>query len=150
MAPFPHDSGTLQATAAALDAARIAAGRLSDAALDQVADQGAADIDDLVRRLTGTEALRDQVRADVLALLATCEGIIAAGTITRTEWMPKACCGEDVTEWETWSWPDWTPEAERLLVVVRDLRRFTEARDHVQNLAEARAALDALRGRPGP
>jgi hypothetical protein len=128
MAPFTPDSGTLQARTAALDAARSPAGRLSDAALDQVADQGTADIDDLVRRLTGTEALRDQVREDVLALLAACEGFIAAGTITRTEWMPKASCGEDVTEWETWSWPDWPPEVKRLLVIVRDLRRFINPR----------------------
>jgi hypothetical protein len=89
--------------------------------------------------------LADEVATDVAALLARCDALVEAGTEIRTEWMPKSVCGDDVTEWEPWSRPERTPDAEALLPVAEDLRRFLARRAHVADLVSAEAALASLR-----
>jgi hypothetical protein len=59
--------------------------------------------------------------------------------------MPKAVCGDDVTEWEPWTSPERTPQAEALLPVAEDLRCFLARREHVADLISAEAALSVLR-----
>jgi len=65
--------------------------------------------------------------------------VLHQGTTERTEWMPKAVCGDDVTEWEPWTRPEYTPEAEALLPVAEDLR-LCPARPAPRPGSEARLA----------
>ena len=146
MQTAPDQTGALAAAAEALRAGRVAARALVSPACNPLlsnegTDPGSAE---LAMRLSGNAALAEDVAGDVEALLARCEALVAAGTGTRTEWMPKAVCGDDVTEWEPWTRPERTPEAEALLPVVEGLRCFLEHRAHVADLVSAEAALVTL------
>jgi hypothetical protein len=147
-----EDLSALQLAAAeALAAGRAAARLLRSPASDP--KRQAADPDpglaDLARRLSGNGALAEEVTREVEALLARCVALIAVGTETRTDWMPKSVCGDDVTEWEPWTSTERTPEAEGLVVVADALRRFLARRDHVADLVRADAAFAVLRGDRG-
>jgi hypothetical protein len=140
-----HDLSTVQLAAAeALGAGRAAARLLRSPACDPIRQEVDPD-PGLARRLSGNEALAQDVTRDVEALLARCDTLIAEGTETRTDWMPKSVCGDDVMEWEPWTRPERTPEAEGLLPVADALRRFLDRRNHLADLLSAEAALADLR-----
>ena len=145
MHPAPDRTAALAAAAEALRAGRAAARALVSSASEPLWRNDGTDPDGLVRRLSGSAALAEDVASDVVALLARCDALIEAGTGTRVEWMPKSVCGDDVTEWEPWSRPERTPEAEALLPVGEDLRRFLARRADVADLVSAEAALGVLR-----
>ncbi len=115
-------TGALVAAAEALRAGRVAARALVSADCDPLRREDFPDPDALARRLSESAALSDAVARDVAALLSRCDALIVQGTTERTEWMPKAVCGDDVTEWEPWTRPERTPEAEALLLVAEDPR----------------------------
>lgn len=135
------------AAAEALQAGRIAARLLLSSACDPLrpGDASGPDPERLGERLTGSGALTEAVADEVVALLARCEALISEGTETRTEWMPKSVCGDDVLEWEPWTRLDRTPAAEALIPVAAALRRFLARRDRVADLVFAEAALALLR-----
>ena len=143
-------TGALVAAAEALRAGRAAARRLASPACDVLRREELPDPDALARRLSEGGALSDAVARDVAALLSRCDALIEAGTDMRTEWMPKAVCGDEVTEWEPWIRPERTPEAEALLPVAENLRRFLARRAHVADLVSAEAALSVLREERSP
>ena len=132
-------TGALVAAAEALRAGRAAARRLVSPACDPLRREDFPDPDSLARRLSEGGTLSDAVARDVAALLARCDALIGQGTTERTEWMPKAVCGDDVTEWEPWTRPEYTPEAEALLPVAEDLR-LCPARPAPRPCSEARLA----------
>lgn len=101
----PDQTGALVAAAEALRAGRAAARRLVSPACDPLRQEAFPDLHALARRLSDSGALSDAVVRDVAALLAGCDALIGHGTTERTEWMPKAVCGDDVTEWEPWTPP---------------------------------------------
>lgn len=138
----PEDSTMLNAAADALAAGRAIVGHLGSSLLEPIRQPCGIDFEDLARTLDGPAALDASIREDVGALLSAVEDAIAAGTVLTTEWMPKSCCGDDVTEWEPWRRSVLSPEAERLLVVARDLRRFTECSIRVGELIAAAAAIN--------
>ena len=144
----PDQTGALAAAAEALRAGRAAARALVSPDCDPLRREDFPDPDALARRLSENGALSDAVARDVAALLSRCDALIGQGTTERTEWMPKAVCGDDVTEWEPWIRPERTPEAEALLPVAEDLRRFLARRAHVADLVSAEAALSVLREGP--
>ncbi len=143
-------AGAIAAAAEALRAGRAAARALVSPACDPLRREDGTDpgLAELARRLSESAALSDAVARDVAALLARCDALIGQGTAERTEWMPKAVCGEDVTEWEPWVRPERTPEAEALFPVAEDLRLYLARRAHVADLVSAEAALSVLREGP--
>ena len=145
MHPEPDQTGALVAAAEALRAGRAAARRLASPACDPLRREDFPDLNSLARRLSENGALSDAVAGDVAALLSRCDALIGQGTTERTKWMPKAVCGEDVTEWEPRTRPERTSEAEAPLPVAEDLRRFLARRAHVADLVSAEAALSVLR-----
>ena len=139
MHPEPDQTGALVAAAEALRAGRAAARRLASPACDPLRREDFPDPNSLARRLSENGALSDAVARDVAALLSRCDALIGQGTTERTKWMPKAVCGEDVTEWEPRTRLERTSEAEA------PLRRFLARRAHVADLVSAEAALSVLR-----
>ena len=124
---------------------QLAAARLlRSPASDPICPAAAPDLDVLAGALSRSVALSEVVAADVTELLAVCDVLVAEGTEIRTEWMPKSVCGDDVTEWEPWTRPERTPEAEGVVVVADALRLFLARRDHVADLVSAEAALAVL------
>lgn len=134
---------TLAAAADALAAARAVIGHLGSVGFQ--ADTPSIDLDDLIENLAGPAALDASTRDHVAAGLAHVEERISAGTEYRTEWMPKACCGDDVTEWEPWARTVRSPEAIRLLGIAEDLRHFSSCGDRVRDLVAAERAVEVLR-----
>lgn len=144
-----EDSIILTAAADALAAGRAIVGHLGSSLLNPIGHAAGIDLEDLARRLDGPAALDESTREDVRVLYSAVEEEVAAGTVFRTEWMPKSCCGDDVTEWEPWTRPVRSPDADRLLVVARDLRRFAECSIRVAELIAAANALDRVLRRKG-
>ena len=148
----PDQTGALVAAAEALRAGRDAARALVSPDCDLLRREGGTDpgLAELARRLSENGALADEIAIAVSALLSRCDALIGQGTTERTEWMPKAVCGDDVTEWEPWIRPERTPEAEALLPVAADLRHFLARCAHIADLVFAEAALSVLREGPAP
>jgi hypothetical protein len=128
-----------------MSAGRAAARRIASTVCDSARTWSGPDPEDLVRQLSGRSALSSLVCENVRIALAHCEDRIAAGTRMRTEWMPKACIGNDVTEWEAWTRPEHSPDAERLFLLAADLQLFLRLRDRLGDLLAAEAALEAIR-----
>lgn len=146
----PDNSTILTAAADALAAGRAIVGHLGSPLLAPLRQACDVDLDDLARVLDGPAALDASTREDASLLLAAVEEEVAAGTVLTTEWMPKSCCGDDVTEWEPWRRSVRSAEAERLLAVARDLRRLIDCSNRVGELVAAASALDrALRNNGG-
>lgn len=142
----PDNSTMLIAAADALAAGRAIVGHLGSPLLAPLRQTCDVDLDDLARILDGPAALDASTREDASLLLAALEEEAAAGTVFTTEWMPKSCCGDDVTEWEPWRRSVRSAEAEQLLVVSRDLRRLIDCSNRVDALIAAAGALElALR-----
>lgn len=140
----------LTAAADALSAGRAIVGHLRSPLLAPLRQTCDVDLDDLARILDGPAALDESTRDDASLLLAAVEEEIASGTVFTTEWMPKSCCGDDVTEWEPWRRSVRSAEADRLLAVARDLRRLIDCSNRVGELVAASRALDrALRDNGG-
>lgn len=119
----------LEAAAAALHSARAAATLLGVAAPALEGLDLDGDLRDLSQRLVATGALGDAAAAEVAgALLGRCEALVAANTTRRTEWMPKACTGDDVVEWERHVRSELAPGAAALLPLAEALRGFLAAR----------------------
>ena len=146
MQPTQDVSFMRTAAADALCAGRAAARLLRSAASDPMRRAADPDPDILAGRLSQSIALAVAVAADVRKLLARCDALIERGTTERTDWMPKSVSGDDVTEWEPWTRPERTPEAEGLHAVACALRRFLARRDHAADLVGAEAALAVMRG----
>ncbi len=147
MHPAPDQPGTTLAAAETLRAARAVARALLSPSCDPLRPNFGTDqsLDGLARWLSGSAALTEDVASGVETLLARCDALVEAETGTSVEWMPKAVCGDDVTEWEPWNRPERTPEAEALLLVAEDLRRYLARRANVADLVSAEAALGVLR-----
>ena len=141
-----HRQTFLMAAAETLRAARAVAGHLEHPARGLTPQGGGPDVPDLRETLRGPGALGEATMASLEALLARCETAIAEGTTHRTEWMPKACIGDDVTEWEEWTRPVASAAVAEFRPFVADLREFLEARVKLGDLVNASAAIEALRG----
>lgn len=140
-----HQQTTLKAASAALCAAR-AATRHFECPVAELARPGSGlDFAALAERLAGPGALEESTAAAVVVLLARCDDLIAEGTSIRTDWVPKACIGDDVMEWETRTRRELSAEAARVLAVAVDLRTFLEARDRLRDLVDAQAAIEVMR-----
>lgn len=145
MTSISEHPGTLATAAEAMSAGRAAARRIASNVCDPARTWSGPDLKDLARQLSSRSALSGPVCENVRIALAHCEDRIAAGTRMRTEWMPKACMGDEVTEWEAWTRPEHSPDAERLFPLAADLRLFLHLRYRLGDLLAAEAALEAIR-----